>query len=174
MIERHVEKIILGICVLILAYALSPWGFSRSLKIDVITNSRGGTSSVSAEEVDEALLKSAEDIERKGGLASSDPPAPVPPYARTLRRLQDQPLRPADRIALAEIASPTAPVEGPDSNTPTATVTLKDVVAVVPRPGKPVVHVDREFTRKEDEPVDLLAAHVAATFPWGDLSEKWD
>lgn len=172
MIERHIEKIVLGICVLVLLYAVFYWAFSSPLEIEVIANSRGGNTRVSPSQVDTALLGTAEDIERQARVVTPDP-YEVRDYARILKRMQNQPFPPT--ASQVVIASPGAPFEllGKSSGGELVKTSLKEILGRVPKPGKPAVAVNLEFTQKGEESVDVLASHVAATFPWSKLREQW-
>jgi hypothetical protein len=171
MVERHIEKIILAVCVLILVYAVFHWGVSSPLVIEVITGSRGGVEPASPDQVDALLQKAAVDIENKSMVERSSPPGPVPDYAGELAQLRS-PSVPSLQIV---VSSPPPPPEGvtPPGGS-VAKAGLKEIEAIIPKPGKPQVMVDREFTQKDPEPVDVLASHVVATFSWGDLVKGLD
>ena len=166
MVERHIEKIILGVCVLLLVYAVFHWGFSSPLVIEVITGSRGRVESASPDQVDALLQKAAVDIENKSMINRARPPSPVPDYPGQLARLQSPSVPPVQIV----ISPPPLPLSG-DPNTPLdlAKMGMKEIEAIIPKPGKPQVMVDREFTQKDPEPVDVLASHVLATFKLGEL-----
>ena len=170
MVERHIEKIILAVCVLLLVYAVFHWGFSSPLVIEVITGSRGRVESAPPDKADPVLLKAAEEIENRSMADRSPPPSPVPDYAGQLRRLQSPSVPP---VQIVISLPPPLPLPG-DPNTPLdlAKMGMKEIEAIIPKPGKPQVMVDREFTQKDPEPVDVLTSHVAATFNWGELVKR--
>lgn len=153
---------------LLLVYAVFHWGFSSPLEIEVITGSQGRVEPASPDQVDALLQKAAVDIENKSMIDRARPPSPVPDYAGQLARLQSPSVPPVQIVI-----SPPHPPEGTITNgEPVAKAGLKEIEAIIPKPGKPLVMVDREFTQKDPEPVDVLASHVVATFRWGELVKR--
>jgi len=89
-IERHIEKVILGVFVLLLVYAAGHWGISSPREIEVLTNSRGTTENVSPDKVDQKLLEAARDVDRV--IQDESPPEyALQDNLAELSRLQEDP-----------------------------------------------------------------------------------
>ncbi len=170
MIERHVEKIVLAVCILIFGYAMFHWAFSSPLEIEVVSDLQGRKTAVAPGEVDAILLDTARRLEAQMQQGKASLP-PVPDYAKKLQRLQADPLPPMG--PLVEVTSPSIQLKMDETSQTGPKMELKDLLAAIPKPGKPSVMVDREFTQKGDEPEDVLAAHVAGIYPWAELTNRW-
>ena len=90
MIERHIEKIVLAVCVVLLVYAAFHWAASSPRTIEVITNRRGAKVTVGPENADVEIHKGARDIQNAMEQAKATPYAPSDDMAK-LRRLQSEP-----------------------------------------------------------------------------------
>ena len=169
MIERHIEKIVLAACLLLLVYATVRWVPSSPREVEVIGDARGGKQALSPAEVDRALAEAARGIERDIRQAQPEPYTP-PSYLNELVQRQEQPLGGTDPLLDFGVARlPLASEEPPDVEP----VRLADLLKAMPEPGRPHVRVEREYARKTPDPGDVLAGHIVATYPWEELSENW-
>ena len=169
MVERHIEKIILAVFLLLLVFVVFRWGVSSPLEMEVVTNSRGSTEVLPPREADGKLLQAAQDISRY-----VDEQAPtaqeVADYRSQVDRFQHKPFRPAALASLCQAARLLSGFETPQENRPS----LKQIEEVMPAPTKPSARVERELPRREGVPLaDIVAAHVASTYPWQQLKKKW-
>ena len=176
MIERHIEKIVLGVFVLLFLLVVIHWGVSSPREIEVIADRWGTTETVPPDQVDGKLVEAAKQIEDLVRGAAPEPPGPSregADYPVRLAGLQD---RPFTGRRLADVAPPGAMLTGQDDGEELARPTLADIGAAMPKPTKPAVIVERELPRKDggEAPADIIAAHVAATYPWRKLDRQWN
>jgi len=172
-IERHIEKVILAVFVLLLLPAIYYWGISSPRKVTVVVDSRGREEAASPAEVDAKLLAAAKEIQAAVQGAGAEQKRKPIGYRSRLQRLQQQPF---EVVALADLGQPgRPPAEGSGEDVNIKKPSLKDMLAVVPAPGKPEVMVDRELPRREDgQLADVITAHVAAVYPWRELIRAWN
>jgi len=168
-IERHIEKIILAVFVLLLAFTVIRWGVASPLKVEVVTNGQGSTASLPPRQADRNLLRAAQDISQ---YVDSRKPQPyeVADYRLRIERLNRFPFRPVPLASLAVADRPLTAYDIPVEDRPS----LKEIVKVMPAPTKPRARVERELPKREGvAPADVVAAHVAATYPWQELRKQW-
>ena len=170
MIERHIEKAILGVFVLLLIFAVGRWGVSSPLAIEVITNSRGTMETLPPREADGKILQAA-----MGIVAERDRQAPPPvasvDYSTAVERLQESPFQPVQLMSWGPVDTPLAEQERSSVPLPT----LEGIATAVPIPTKPLVRVELELPKREGlQAEDVIAAHVASTFEWKKLEKAWN
>jgi len=172
-IERHIEKIVLGVFVLLLVFAAVHWGLGSPLEIEVITNSRGTLGSFPPGQVDANLLSVAKDIQAVIDRAQPERYEAVD-YSSGIVRLQKRPFD--SPMSLISVGQPSLALsEAQLSGSGVALPTMQDILSVLPEPTKPLVRVERELPRMEGiEPADVIAAHVAGTYPWAELKKRWN
>jgi len=169
-IERHIEKAILGVFVLLLIFAVGRWGVSSPLAIEVITNSRGTTETLPPREADSKLLQAARDIVAERDRQTPPPIASVD-YSTTIKQLQKSPFRPVQLMSWGVVDTPLAEQEAGAVPLPT----LEGIVAALPAPTKPVVRAELELPKREGvQAEDVIAAHVASTFAWKEIEKAWN
>ncbi len=164
MIERHIEKIVLGVCVLLLVFTILHWGTSSPRTIENIVGARDA---LGPDEIDDQLNRAADRIRGSAEIVKPQV-TDVPNYDSQFSRLK----RVGNVGSLTDVGAPTVAisVKAPDVKIPS----LSEVLALMPPPGTPNVNVDRELPNNENvEPADVIAAHVAAIYPWKELNDKW-
>jgi len=170
LIENHIEKIILVICVLALVVVGYIWiiGSPRSLELTVV----GRPQKVSPAQADETLARTASTVRQR--VADLQPPQmPRPAYLARIRQRQDEPLEAFPR--LLDMAFPGVAIAeaGPGKIPP---VNLEALREALPAPGVPKVRAEWERLRRQAgaaADADIAAAHVAAVYPWGELRTRW-
>ena len=173
MIERHIEKIVLAACVLLLVVSLAYWGASSPLQLDVLASGRGGMESVAPDQADSTILQAAKEIDRT--IQAEDAPNPdVTDYRASLDSLQGQPFKPEELLSLAHPGRLLVETTGDDLKRPT----LNEIRAALPKPSKPLVKVEWELPRiprqeGDATPSDVITAHVAATCSWEKIRKQW-
>ncbi|MCK5113270.1 MAG: hypothetical protein KAR11_00720 [Phycisphaerae bacterium] len=169
-VDKHIEKVVLGVCGLILLYAVIQYGISTPRRIEVVKGD-----AVSPAEVDEILLKEAQrvhDLVEKEGY-------PEPPqllYAQNFRKLELDPL--PDKLASLTFGSPLSKGLGGDGMGVAKIHTLAAVEKLLPAPQKPINWCDPELVNvaKEQDDVKLEEKPTwrsVTYYPWGDLEKAW-
>jgi len=166
--ERHVEKLLAALCLVLLIYGISHWVTSSPREVKLNFGARD-TVVVDPSKVDESLLREARKIEVRVEKQVADEVL-VPDYARLLSSYQAGPRSEAivnlayGRAALA----PNVPLEPEKPE-----LSAADLAAEIPAPSKPVVWAGRELPRR-DPPSDVIVAHAAAVVVWDELVERWN
>lgn len=166
LVEQHVEKAALGLCVLVLAGMYLVYG--RDVREITVVGRGGSSASVTPETVDATLQDAAKFVEDRNRKAK----APESNYRDLTQKIVD--LQVASRIDSAGAPEARMPgklleVSGPIEY---AKVALDDLVSKLPRPDKPVVTA-RYVLPKVDEPKDVIVAHPAAAYNWDELTKYW-
>jgi hypothetical protein len=170
MIERHVEKLVLAVCLLALVLASWHWLFSSPTELEIFIASAGRTVMVSPTEADAKLRVSATAVgEMYSGsvLAKSIPPVPA-----WVGRLNDQRAiyeLPASPTDLAEPRLPIGPVE---LTPPEGMISLEQLIAAMPAPAKPVVISSIELPNRLP-PTDVVLARGVSSYPLEALGTAW-
>ncbi len=164
-VEQHLEKLLLGVCVLLLA---GFWLVPPPREIDLSPATSDGP--VRPARVDETLLAYATSVDTQVA-GRVDPSAGAGPgnYEEEIASLQ-APSNLGDMTAGGlpgtEIASP--------QQLELQKVSLPDLVAAMPSPGVPKVKAVRDLPNiPTARPADVLAAHGVAIYPWGELRDAW-
>ena len=165
-IEQHLEKGLLGLCLLGFVFVLFHWVISSPRSVSVEPGT--GKAEVSPVKVDQALLDGARAAQARIEDFKPDLP-PVPDYAGQIRALQTQALAPGQAWGFF------GTFQEPITDRPLdVKVSLADLIDVIPRPGKPLVKAEPELPdRAMDNPSDVMTSHVVAVFPWTQLQEAW-
>jgi hypothetical protein len=173
-LERHVEKVVLAVCLLLLGAAAFHWLLASAVSMTVI--GRGGKAriqNVSPGEVDEILSEAAQSVRQTWDEASI-PVKAVPKYAGRTQSLL--PIRLAQREEV-DLALPGLPLhmERIEHAGPT-TVRLEDVVAAMPVPPKPIVEGYTELPRKKVSTglEDVRVARGVDIYPVQELADAWN
>ncbi len=169
--ERHVEKGVLAICVLLLVYALSHWVSSSPRLVKVPGPLGIGDEVVSPMEADDRLLQAAEAIRRRiDDVEVVEPDLPNWPEEFAMLRRE-----PFTGLTCCDFGLPYKPLTGGGSGVgPTfEPPTLADMEKIVPAPSKPAVWAGWELPRTEDAS-DMLVGRLAVVFPWGELVRAWN
>ncbi len=166
MIERHIEKVVLCLCVLLLMYAVFHWAISSPRQIKVTDRNLA----VPPDEVDLVLEEEARGIDESVRSVKPEPYRDRD-FASDLKKLQETPFE--DLGLPVELGFARAPLPQVEDAEPPKPTSLEALLAVIPKPNRPQVTVEWELLRVEMDSNDVLAGHVAATYPWGNLDEKW-
>ncbi|MFA6133341.1 MAG: hypothetical protein WC869_04910 [Phycisphaerae bacterium] len=167
-IEKHVEKGVVGVCGACLLLSLFHWVFSspRSMLLD--------GAAIPPANIDSAVLSRASEAKAKIN-AQRPEPLPEPNFLAEIQALQLRPLnaKVMDANAVAAFGTPRLPLEPGEiiEEHPIDPVELTDVI---PPPRRPLVKAERELPNKPSEKLaDVLAAHVVAEYPWKELADAW-
>ena len=170
MIERHVEKLVLAVCLLALVLASWHWLFSSPTELEIFIASAGRTVMVSPTEADAKLRVSATAVgEMYSGSDLAKSIAPVPAWVGRLndqRAIYGLPASPTD---LAEPRRPIGPIE---PTTGPADTGRKELIAAMPAPAKPVVISSLELPNRLP-PTDVVLARGLSSYPLEALGTAW-
>ena len=170
MIERHVEKLALAVCLLALGLAIWHWLFSSPTKLNIFIPSAGKTVLVSPTQADARLLAAAETVQKMYSGSGAD--KSIPPVPAWVGRLNDQRSMSPPSVAstdLAEPRRPIGPVEDPNARPDTG---IEQLIAAMPAPAKPVMMGSIELPKKT--PLgDVVLAGGLSGYPLEALGAKW-
>ena len=186
-VERHVEKGILLICVLLLVVFAMENLPSSPREIDQVA-SRSASKiqkfwklplvALPPQEVDAAIKEAAEGA-LENAEHSEKPIAQVPKYTEDLRAIRQSPFQAqlmANFVALSMPPKPTGTLDEPKITTIPLAV-LQGTLDRTPLPA-PGVMIDRQLTRRQidggDSAVTKTVAHLWAAYPFDDLAGMWE
>lgn len=167
MINQHVEKIVLGLCVLLLLYAVFAWMLGGEKQIEVARGLRGSTE-VPISQADETLVDAARQVQRwhEGGTYS---PSPQPDWTLSMREMIRTPLPewmiPLNSWAIGEQA-PSVRVGKIKK------VSLASLVEAVPAPSAPRAWAGPELRRLSNAS-DTNVARGVAELDWSTHAARW-
>jgi len=169
--EKHIEKVVLGACVVLLALAAFRWVLSSPVTLELIPeDGRGQPVAVPPEEADQHLLEAARSVGRIHD-RSTESVAPMPKYAdriSSLRPIAAASGEPVDLgVAFEPILTETRRILGPEQK-----VKLADLVQLLPAPPRPQVVANIEVP-ETDAPDDKLVARGVTTYPLGKVRIAW-
>lgn len=167
--ERHVEKLVLLVCLLALAFAAWYWIVSSPIKLDVVKPNGRGTQSVSPAQVDATLKSVAENIQQVYQ-NTERAKVPVPAWVGKLddvRALTPLPTEPTDLATPRLPLAPVAPVGGQDTQ-----INLAALAKAMPLPEKPVMMASVELPQRSPLE-DVVLARGVGTYPLAELGAKW-
>lgn len=169
MVERHLEKAILGLAVIVFAYAVFSWGLASPNIADVFTIS--GDEKITPDQIDARLAKTSNDVHDKmKGVSPKIPP--LNNYAAVLKKMQDGP--DMERGFAIDFGTGRLPLAGTDRNRPLIKpVGVAKLAALAPRPETPNLLAGRELPRVEP-PADQMVAHGVTVYPWDELIRRWN
>lgn len=177
-VDQHIEKVLLGICLAVLLFAVASFGLSSPREYDFVS----GSGTLSPKQVDAELLQTARSLEDRVNRQQPDP-VPESQDLQVLRQLQNQPLASRELISLdfgepqargIELAGVTT---GPKTIPP-----LDELASVMPAPAKPRSWAGSEMPFKEvtieDQRILALQEEVTtwravSWYPWNRLREAW-
>jgi len=179
LLERHIEKGVLGVCVLILFIALLVWGVSSSRSLLL------GTQKVKLDKANEVIRNQA--LRKKAQADAKEPPdIPLVDYLAEVKKLLYTPLPKGFLSSWSQVTFALPPRNLPDKPAfepwPERRVTqslpsvarleevLKDPTL---HPDMPEGNIDRELLFRARDPLEGIAGHFAATFPVGRLKDRW-
>ncbi len=167
-VEAHIEKVVLGGCVLLLALAVYVWVFSSPRSIEILNPSgRGAKQTVSPEQVDEALVGSARSIKSAYDRSTLEVP-PIPKYAGQALSAAQMELPPHTPVAMAAPSRPLAVETGTRADG----VRLADLKGAIPPPPAPKVALNLELP-DWPEPAEVPVAHGVVSYPAAELRAAW-
>ncbi|MBN1943701.1 MAG: hypothetical protein JW849_10455 [Phycisphaerae bacterium] len=187
-VDKHIEKVVLLACLLVLFYALSQYGVSSKRTYEI-----AGLQDVAPKQLDTTLLSEARQLEKR----IEDQKAPdIPPRddLALLKTMQNDPLplpQPADRQAdgvrgVEAFALPFGTpsqikfLEGMEGPEPAPS--LAKLIEAMPVPAKPVSWAGPEIVVREmpgplgeaDINVEELPTwRAVSVYPWQELRETW-
>ncbi len=168
-IEQHLEKLVLGVCLLFLLFAIGYWGLASHRRVE-LPGAAG--KKASPMEVDQQLRDLARSVQTE--VEAKKPHVPPPAdYVEQFRlltagRTQGKPPSMGDFGVPAQ-AIGTA--EGPELSK----IDLKELLDVMPVPSKPLVKAVRVLPNNwmTGTSADEMVAHVLSIYPWQPLNEVW-
>jgi hypothetical protein len=170
MIERHVEKLALAVCLLALGLAIWHWLFSSPTKLEIFIPLAGKTVLVSPTQADAILLTAAETVQKMysgSGAAKSIPPVPA-----WVGRLNDQRAMSPPLAASIDLAEPRMPIGPVEDKIREVQVGIEQLIAAMPAPAKPVMMGSIELPKKT--PLgDVVLAGGLSGYPLEALGATW-
>ena len=174
-IDRHIEKIVLGVCLLGLIYAVARFGVSTPRRIVPFPGNPG----VAPKEVDAVILEKAENLKKR---TEAVPPKPILPRddLAILENRQNDPVGVLEPILDFGVPMP--------SGLQMSTIEsgkmppLDELVKVMPIPKPPLSWAAEELIFVErtvdDQKVDMLKEvpvwRAVTWYPWKELTEAWE
>lgn len=166
-VEQHLEKLVLGLCLLLFLVAAGYWGLSSPRAVE-LPGARGRTKA-SPTEVDRQLQDLAKSVMRQVEAKEPNVP-PAPEYVPEIRRLF---AGGRSRQAMGAFGPPAAAISTTEGPT-LAKISLTELVDLMPAPSKPLVKAVRVLPNRQSEnQADELVAHVLAIYPWQQLRDAW-
>ncbi|MFW6061779.1 MAG: hypothetical protein ACOC93_03120, partial [Planctomycetota bacterium] len=163
-LEEHVEKIVLAVCVLLLAFVGVHWlaGSPRQVELDV-----GGAPSgpVPPHELDAAVQQAARSLQEWANRQEPEV-EPVPDLVARFEQIRPEPF-PTQLAQLPVIAPADEVIVVPEPEVPDK-IRLATLQEEIPVPSQPRVKADYEL-RHTESPEDIVAAHVVSVYPLEDL-----
>ncbi|MHC4983262.1 MAG: hypothetical protein ACYTF6_08865 [Planctomycetota bacterium] len=188
LLEQHIEKGILGVCVIVLIIAVSLWGFSSPRRM------RLGNEEVT---LDQAGAKTLAEAERKNEEAEDANPPEIfdsdnYKFRREVENLLAKPLRGSldelekswSEITLAVplVLPPVMPdiQEFPEIKLTSGAIPVPGELPSIAelseqgaRPGKPVINIKRELHKAPPKLPEGIVSHGAVVFPVGEHLKSW-
>ncbi len=172
-VDKHIEKIILGACLLGLIYAVMQFGVSTPIV------PFPGEAGVAPQEVDDVIFEKAEDLLDKTKDAKPKP-VPIRDDLEKLKKLQDNPVTGQGFIVAfgVPVSSGIRKQTGIRAgNAPP----LDELVKVMPLPkqpvswaGKELIFIEQMVDGEEEEILNEVPVWRAVVwYPWKELAEVW-
>lgn len=169
LIEQHIEKIVLGVCFLLLVYVLSGWVLSSPREF-AVPGTVGPGQTVKPEAIDAALAETAEQLYRK--MEGAQPLAVQQDTSMQELVALQRAMAIRQGSLLRTPACPQKPPPVPPRMVEIEKVPTENFASKLLAPSKPVVTLKRELP--ELEPLnDRVTAHVAAVFNYGEWVNGW-
>jgi hypothetical protein len=178
-IDRHIEKIILAVCVVILLFAVIQYGITTPRRFEV-SGPTGQTIDVPPKKVDQQILESTKRLEQRVKSVEAD----AIPQRNDLAVLNDLQQDPVDMIlASLDYGEPLARgLSSGDSGGPADPPTLTELAAAMPKPATPISWTGEELTFTSrfgaGEVAQLNEAkptwRALTWYPWQKLLETWE
>jgi len=169
-VDKHIEKVILAVCGLILIYAVVQYGISTPRRIEVVK----GDPAVPAE-VDSILLKEAQRVRRLVE-AEESPEPPELTYVKIFKELETNPI--SEKLASLNFGTPLVKGLGSGGVIAAKAPTLEGMLKVVPAPRKPVNWCESELVNVSKDPNEIKLEEnptwrSVTYYPWGELAAAW-
>jgi hypothetical protein len=176
-IEAHIEKAVLGVCVLLLIVAAARWIPSSPRRIPVPEGTGSRMVDVSPGEADEKIVEAAkrmEDRHERQAPPSGKIPAELEAYAAGLETLSRGWTAQRARVALT-LPTPEVKLagDGTEMREGPIKVRLSQIETATPAPGRPMVRAERELPQAPGELADVDIARGVAIFSLNDTLEAW-
>jgi len=169
-IERHVEKLVLAVCLLALVLASWHWLLSSPTKLPIFIAPAGKTVLVSPTAADAKLLASAAAIGEM--YSGSEAPKSIPPVPAWVGRLGDQRAMSTLPTTPTDLGGPRRPIGPIEPPTPMDSVGIERLIAAMPAPEKPVVIGSIELPKRSPL-ADVVLARGLSSYPLEALGAKW-
>lgn len=172
-IEQHVEKGVLGLCVILLFVAIGRWVFSSPRAVDVYTGNR--IEDVAPDDVDDRLLAAARMVKDRADQEPATRP-PNPDFLSLVRARRGMPFK--VNVSSFIALSPPPQLRPRDQGRRRYTVQelQEDMRSLSPggSPPAPDVWAGRVLYQQDGRTSDGAVAHIVASFPLAELHEEWD
>jgi len=168
-LERHVEKIVLVGCFLLLVAAGYRWVLSSPVSLTVIGPEGTGRVTVGPEEVDDVLGQAALSVKGKHDRAKVFVKPVIKCAGKTVEMYH--PIVPPARETV-DVAMPRPPVKLPIVGGEEEGIRLPQLIAAMPTPPKPIVIAAMTLPEK-DKLVDVVVAHGTCQYPVAELTAAW-
>ena len=166
--ERHVEKLVLVVCLLLLALAADRWVLSSPVSLKVIRETGSGSATVPPERVDEVLSSAAQSIQHKYDISVAEIP-PVPRWAGKTATLREMAAVQREGI---DVIKPFLPLKPPVQRVVRG-LRLASIEANMPPPPQPMVEAYMELPRRLPAE-DVPTAHGLVVYPLAELLGRWE
>ncbi len=183
-VDQHIEKIILGVCLLVLLYAVIQFGLASPRSYEFVP----GAQAVGPGAVDSALLDEARQVEQRVNAVQPDPVEERNDLA-VLENLQDNPL---EGMALASLDFGEPLRHGIGKGLMQSIETrdipaISELKAAMPAPARPLIWAGPEMVytpepasgEGEDQKATMAlreeepTLRVLTWYPWSELKKAW-
>jgi hypothetical protein len=171
MIEAHLEKGVLGLCILALLYAVFHWVLSSPRSVDVFNGSTTDEK-VSPGQVDETLYAAAQFIDKRAK-DHDVPPMELEDFTERLEWVQNTPFV-SDLDVLAGLMLPPELQKGVTFEA-AEYVNLAEMVNRIPETTPaPMVWADWTWYQADNKMQETILATAVAPYPFLELQGLWD
>lgn len=167
-IELHVEKLVLAVCLLALVLASWHWLFSSPTELEIYIASAGETTLVSPTAADEKILSSAEAVQKMYANSKVEIP-PVPAWVGRLNGLRAVSALPTVPTDLSQPQIPVPPVERQDIE---PSFGIAELIDAMPAPAKPMMMSSIELPNRSPL-ADVVLARGLSGYPLEALAATW-
>lgn len=174
-IDKHIEKVVLAVCLALLLFAIQRWGIGTPRRV------LSPAGEVEPKQVDKSILLKADQLQKR--IEAAQPTRRVvPAYMEDLKGFQDKYVAVSEATTSLSYGTPAfVGIQTPkDPGRGKGAPTLPELIAEIPAPAAPLDWAGEEIILKsrggKNATTELLESTVwrAATwFPWTQLQDKW-
>jgi hypothetical protein len=167
-LEGHIEKIVLGVCALVLIYVVAHWVTSSPQTVEVIDPANLTSTKLVPPDKADAELREASARIRKKNMEANVAPLPNILWEAQFAEASGRPFPP---VAALDDGTPSVPIRVATPRDSNALPRLAELAAMVQPPEKPTGWSGMEVRQPA---VEEAVFHGICLYPWGDLKKSWE